>query len=369
LVRDGNVRHKRGNGFSNGQPGETGTLSLSTSLLDWYDRSARALPWRSVRPRVSAPYFVWLSEIMLQQTTVATVIPYFNDFTRRWPTVEAMAAADLDDILHAWQGLGYYARARNLHKCARVVADAHAGRFPDTESGLRELPGIGPYTAAAIAAIAFNLPTVPVDGNIERVISRLYAISEPVRQSKERVQSLAMKIRHGDRPGDFAQALMDLGATVCRPKSPVCGGCPWAASCAAHKSGMPEAFPVKPPKKPKPTRHGIAFWLENRKGEVWLRKRPAKGLLGGMIEVPSTEWREQPWTAEEARDSARLNVEWTAQDGVVKHTFTHFHLIITVWHGEVSGPTNADGFWQPRDRFADLALPTLMKKIVVHASA
>ncbi|NQV99259.1 MAG: A/G-specific adenine glycosylase [Rhodospirillales bacterium] len=334
--------------------------------MDWYDANKRTLPWRVEKPD---PYHVWLSEIMLQQTTVATVIPYFEDFLRLWPNVAAMAAADLDEILHAWQGLGYYARARNLHKCATVIASAPAGQFPDTESQLLALPGIGPYTAAAVAAIAFNQPTVPVDGNIERVISRLYAIDEPVRQSKDRVQALAMKLLPKHRAGDFAQALMDLGATVCRPKSPHCDQCPWAMACKAHKMQAEEGFPVKPPKKQMPTRHGVAFWLENADGAIWMRRRPEKGLLGGMVEVPSTNWREQPWTEAEAREVARLNVEWVPREGTVRHTFTHFHLVITVWGGVITGNSNADGFWQQRDRFSELALPTLMKKIVRHASS
>ncbi len=341
---------------------------LSQSLLQWYDANARELPWRSVRPARSDPYHVWLSEIMLQQTTVVTVTPYFQEFLTRWPTVEAMARADLDDILHAWQGLGYYARARNLHKCAQVIYADFGGEFPASEEHLLKLPGIGPYTAAAVSSIAFGIPTVPVDGNIERVISRLYAIKEPVSPSKENVRSLAHKIMPPDRPGDFAQAMMDLGATVCRPRSPDCPSCPWQSDCKAAKQGDADTYPVKRPKPPKPTRYGIAFWLENADGEIWLRKRPEKGLLGGMIEVPSTDWREQPWCSEDATEQATLNVEWKELAGEVSHTFTHFHLKITVWHGVATHQTNADGFWCNPDGFGGLALPTLMKKIVKHAS-
>lgn len=304
---------------------------------------------------------------MLQQTTVATVISYFENFVKRWPSVEEMARAELDDVLHAWQGLGYYARARNLHKCAQVVTNEHAGQFPQFEDQLRSLPGIGPYTAAAVSAIAFNRPIVPVDGNIERVISRLHAIEEPVRQSKDHIQVLAAKIVPKERPGDFAQALMDLGAMVCRPKSPKCPDCPWMNSCVAFKQGLAEKYPVKPPKKPKPTRYGVAFWLKNNDGAVWVRKRAPRGLLGGMIEIPSTEWREQVWEPSEVTEQAALNVSWREHDGDVTHTFTHFHLKIKVWSGETASPTNADGFWHQPDQFNQLALPTLMKKIVSHA--
>lgn len=304
---------------------------------------------------------------MLQQTTVVTVTPYFLAFLARWPTVEALATAELDDVLHAWQGLGYYARARNLHKCARVVAVEFGGTFPGNEAELLTLPGIGPYTAAAIAAIAFDRPTVPVDGNIERVISRLYAMDEPVRQSKHLVQTAAQRILHEDRPGDFAQALMDLGATVCRPKSPLCDKCPWVGACKAYKTNAVEAYPVKPPKKLKPTRHGIAFWLENSDHAIWMRRRPEKGLLGGMVEIPSTEWREAVWPDPEAKELAPLSVEWVTCEGEVTHTFTHFHLKIKIWRGTTSANSNADGFWCHPTGFSELALPTLMKKIVRHA--
>lgn len=342
-------------------------LNLADALMDWYDQCARTLPWRTVGPVKSEPYFVWLSEIMLQQTTVVTVTPYFKEFLKRWPTVEAMAQAELDDILHAWQGLGYYARARNLHKCARVISSDFGGKFPDNETQLLTLPGIGPYTAAAISAIAFGRPTVPVDGNIERVISRLYAMDDPVRQSKHQVQAAAQKILPINRPGDFAQAMMDLGATVCRPKSPLCDQCPWVGACKAYKLTAVEAYPVKLPKKQKPTRHGVAFWLENSDRAVWVRKRPEKGLLGGMVEIPSTDWRETLWTEEEAREIAPLSVQWSACDGEVSHTFTHFHLKLTVWRGVTSAKSNADGFWCHPDKFSELALPTLMKKVVKNA--
>jgi len=338
---------------------------LSNQLLLWYDSNKRTLPWRVEKPD---PYAVWLSEIMLQQTTVQTIIPYFQVFLERWPTVDVMARADLDEILHAWQGLGYYARARNLHKCAIVVADEFGGNFPRTESQLLKLPGVGPYTAAAIAAIAFNIPTVPVDGNIERVISRLHSIKEPVRQTKDQVRALATKILPKDRPSDFAQALMDLGATVCRPRSPRCEKCPLALACTAFKSGFPELYPVKLPRSHKPTRHGVAFWLQNANHDIWMRKRPPLGLLGGMIEVPSTEWRKELWTEAEIRVLAPLNVKWSIREGLITHTFTHFHLHITVWAGITSSNANVDGFWSAPNQFSELALPALMKKIVSHAA-
>ena len=341
--------------------------NLGVSILSWYDGAARDLPWRSRGACVSEPYHVWLSEIMLQQTKVQTVIPYFKFFLERWPTVDGMARANLDDILHAWQGLGYYARARNLHKCAIVVADEYGGGFPRTESQLLKLPGVGPYTAAAIAAIAFNIPTVPVDGNIERVISRLHSIKEPVRQNKDQIRALATKILPKDHPSNFAQALMDLGANICRPKYPSCEKCPLAMACTAFKSGFPELYPVKLPQRHKPTRHGVAFWLQNAKHDIWMRKRPPRGLLGGMIEVPSTDWRKELWTEAEIRELAPSNIKWSIREGFVSHTFTHFHLHITVWAGITSSNTNADGFWSAPNQFSELALPTLMKKIVSHA--
>jgi A/G-specific adenine glycosylase len=305
---------------------------------------------------------------MLQQTTVQTVIPYYHLFLEKWPTVDAMARADLDDILHAWQGLGYYARARNLHKCAIVVAYEYEGDFPSTESQLLKLPGVGTYTAAAIAAIAFNIPTVPVDGNIERVISRLHSIKDPVRQTKDQVRALAKKMLPKDRPSDFAQAIMDLGATVCRPRSPNCEKCPLSMACKAFKSGLPEFNPVKLPQRHKPTRHGVAFWLKNVNCDIWMRKRPPRGLLGGMIEVPSTDWREELWTEAEVKERAPLNVEWSIREGFISHTFTHFHLHIRVWMGIASSDTNVDGFWSAPNQFSELALPTLMKKIILHAA-
>ena len=319
------------------------TRALQRSLLDWYDRHRRAMPWRAPPGTVADPYHVWLSEIMLQQTTVVTVGPYFLDFVTRWPTVGDLATASLDDVLHAWQGLGYYARARNLHKCAVVVARELDGRFPATEAELRELPGIGPYTAAAIAAIAFGRPATVVDGNVERVIARLRGVETPLPAAKPELTRLAGELTPGERPGDYAQAVMDLGATVCTPRNPACGRCPWEGACVAAASGDTERLPRKLPKKERPTRRGVAFWAVRGDGSVLLRRRPETGLLGGMMEVPSTDWREARWTAESAIAHAPVAAEWRSLAGMVRHTFTHFHLELTVMSADrVAGPADGD---------------------------
>ncbi len=340
---------------------------LGQRLLDWYDANARELPWRATSDETADPYHVWLSEIMLQQTTVPTVIPYFANFVARWPSVHELAKCDLDDVLHAWQGLGYYARARNLHKCAGVVSRELGGVFPDTEAGLLCLPGIGPYTAAAIVAIAFGGSSVPVDGNIERVISRLHALDKPVTSIKVEVADLARKMLPAKRPGDFAQAMMDLGATICRPKSADCQNCPWQLGCRSGFSGDWVKYPVKPPKKIKPVRNGFAFWLVREDGAVYLRRRPEKGLLGSMTEVPSTEWREQEWEVDDALKVAPSGSSWRVLPGEITHTFTHFHLRLGVVRGKAIRGGPNDGFWSLPDQFGEHALPTLMKKIVRHA--
>lgn len=339
----------------------------AAALLAWYDRHRRRMPWRPPPGERADPYHVWLSEIMLQQTTVATVGPYFDGFLRRWPTVGALAAADLDDVLHAWQGLGYYARARNLHKCAQVVAAHHGSRFPDGEAALLELPGIGPYTAAAIAAIAFDRPSTPVDGNVERVMARIFAIDTPLPDAKPALKAAAARITPDRRPGDYAQAVMDLGATVCTPRKPRCLLCPWQDRCAAHAAGIEESLPARKAKAPKPTRHGIAFWIANRNGDVLLRRRAERGLLGGMMEIPSSEWRT------EVRDLPALGAEapvaagWRLLDGAVRHTFTHFHLELLVAVGRFDGAPPAACRWAAVDSLGDHALPTLMKKVAAHA--
>ncbi|MEE8123878.1 MAG: A/G-specific adenine glycosylase, partial [Alphaproteobacteria bacterium] len=308
---------------------------FSGGLLDWYDAHRRALPWRARKGERPDPYRVWLSEIMLQQTTVRAVVPYFNAFLERWPDVHTLAAAGLDDVLHAWQGLGYYARARNLHRCAQAVSETLAGRFPATPAELEKLPGIGPYTAAAVAAIAFDRPATVVDGNVERVIARYFGVTEPLPRARGRIRRLAAKLAPGFRPGDYAQALMDLGAMVCTPRKPACGRCPLSADCVAFNDGLAEELPRRAPKPDKPTRRGFAFWAVRRDGAVLLRRREAKGLLGGMMELPC-EWREDPVKLADALARAPLPAGWRALPGTVRHSFTHFHLEICVLAARVA---------------------------------
>ncbi|HEX5453912.1 MAG TPA: A/G-specific adenine glycosylase [Stellaceae bacterium] len=334
-------------------------------LLDWYDRHRRDLPWRAAPGRSADPYLVWLSEIMLQQTTVATVGPYFDRFVARWPTLPALAAAPLDEVLHLWQGLGYYARARNLHACARAVIARHGGEFPDDPAALRALPGIGAYTAAAIAAIAFDQPLAAVDGNVERVVARLYAERAPLPAAKPRLRALAATLVPPVRAGDFAQAMMDLGATICTPRRPRCVLCPWRADCAAAASGIAEELPVMVEKPERPLRLGVAFWLHRGDGAVLLRRRPEKGLLGGMIELPSTPWREAPWGMAEAIDAAPTPARWSPLPGTVRHGFTHFRLELSLLAAETDAPVA--GIWAKPAEFKDYALPTLTKKLVRHA--
>lgn len=352
---------------------------LRQSLLAWYDRQRRDLPWRALPGETPDPYGVWLSEIMLQQTTVAAVAGYWRAFITRWPSVEDLARAPLDDVLHAWQGLGYYARARNLHACARRIAADCGGRFPADEAALRELPGIGAYTAAAIAAIAFDRPALPVDGNVVRVLARLQALETPLPAARAAVVRLASPLTASERPGDFAQALMDLGATVCTPRKPRCPACPWRSACAGFAGGEPERFPRAAPRGEKPVRWGVVFWAERADGAILVRKRPPGGLLGGMVEFPSTPWRDGVWSAGEASRHEPLAGPWAEQPGEVRHTFTHFHLrlrilrtrrhdIVTV--GEAAretaneaGEGEGAGWWWAADRLNELALPTLMKKV------
>ncbi len=350
--------HHRGNRHADGEP-----AVLRAALLGWYDRARRSLPWRPEPGERADPYRVWISEIMLQQTTVATVIPYFERFLSRWPTVEALAAADLDAVLHAWQGLGYYARARNLHACARTVARDHGGRFPDSEAGLRALPGIGAYTAAAVAAIAFGRPAVPVDGNVARVLSRLHAVDAAGARAQSRLAAHAAALADGHRAGDFAQAIIELGATVCTPRRPACTACPWSAACRGRAAGAPEVYPVKAPKAEKPVRHGVVFWIEREDGAVLVRRRPDRGLLGGMMEFPSTDWRpDQTWTLEDALAASPLTGRGVPLVPRVRHTFTHFHLQLTVVRLTPSGASE-EGIWCRPAELDRLALPTVMKKV------
>jgi A/G-specific adenine glycosylase len=350
---------------STATPPRTAT-TLSENLLAWYDRHRRVLPWRAPPGLRQDAYRVWLSEIMLQQTTVVAVAPYFATFLARWPDVEALAGADLDAVLHAWQGLGYYARARNLHACARAVVARHDGRFPADEAALRALPGIGAYTAAAIAAIAFDRKATAMDGNVERVIARLRAVTTPLPDAKPELHRLAAALTPVHRAGDYAQALMDLGATICTRHKPKCVLCPWREPCRARRRGIAESLPARRAKAARPLRRGMAFWATRGDGAVLLRRRPDSGLLGGMMEVPSTEWRAEPWTLADAREAAPVSARWRVLPGIVRHGFTHFELEITVLAGTVRR-AGGDGVWVALDRLGEHALPTLMKKVVTHA--
>jgi len=338
---------------------------IAIPLLAWYDRHARALPWR-VSPAerahgvVADPYRVWLSEIMLQQTTVQAVKPYFAAFAERWPTVEDLASADTEDVMKAWAGLGYYSRARNLKRCADLVAAEHGGRFPDTEQDLLTLPGVGPYTAAAIAAIAFDQPAAVVDGNIERVFTRLFEIATPLPSAKSEIRAVVAEATPVDRPGDFAQALMDLGATLCTPKRPACALCPLTEYCQARRAGTQEQFPVKLPKKKKPVRLGAAFMAERSDGAVLLVKRPDKGLLGGMTGVPTTNWTVRA-DGETGTGAAPFEADWRSK-GVITHVFTHFELRLEVFHAVVTSPPDHEGWWSDCESLPGEALPTVMKK-------
>ncbi|MBN8632752.1 MAG: A/G-specific adenine glycosylase [Rhodobacterales bacterium] len=331
--------------------------SLSSRLLHWYDAHARVMPWR-VGPRDRAsgirpdPYRVWLSEVMLQQTTVAAVKDYFHRFTARWPTVIALAAAEDAQVMGEWAGLGYYARARNLLKCARTVVEDHGGRFPTTREGLLTLPGVGPYTASAIAAIAYDQPATVVDGNVERVIARLCRVEAPLPAAKPELTALAASLTPTQRPGDYAQAIMDLGATICTPRSPACGLCPWSPACRARVAGVQADLPRKTPKPEKPTRRGT-LWLGHRDGEILLERRPDRGLLGGMLGIPGDGWDGQG-------GPAPADADW--QDiGEVRHTFTHFHLILAV-HVARLDTSPSRGEFIPRDQFRPADLPTVMRK-------
>ena len=332
--------------------------NLAPQLLNWYDRNHRSMPWR-VPPGARAagqrpdPYRVWLSEVMLQQTTVAAVHDYFQRFTARWPTVADLAAAEDAAVMAEWAGLGYYARARNLLKCARAVAADHGGQFPASGAALLALPGIGPYTAAAVAAIAFDEPAVVVDGNVERVMSRLHLVETPLPRAKPELTALAAALTPQQRPGDYAQAVMDLGATICTPRSPACGICPWMDPCAARAAGVQASLPRKEAKAAKPVRTGLVWLVPRPDGAVLLEERPAKGLLGGMAGFPTTGW-------DGSTLPAPLQADWQ-EVGEVRHTFTHFHLVLTVLRGISAGnPTR--GTFTPRAAFSPAALPTVMRK-------
>ncbi|KQT54982.1 A/G-specific adenine glycosylase [Aureimonas sp. Leaf454] len=344
---------------------------MARALLAWYDRHARALPWR-VGPAERAagvapdPYRVWLSEVMLQQTTVAAVKTYFETFTLTWPTVADLAAAEDDAVMSAWAGLGYYARARNLLACARVVADRHGGCFPRTAAALRDLPGIGDYTSAAIASIAFDEAAPVVDGNIERVTTRLFSIEQPLPAARPLIRRHVAGIMGDTRPGDFAQAMMDLGATICTPKRPACILCPLADACTARAAGTMERFPVKLAKKAKPFRRGAAFVaVRPSDGAVWLRRRPATGMLGGMAEPPTTDWSSRSDGAT-GSGAAPFPAKWR-RVGSVSHGFTHFDLELEVWRGAAERDPPVAGWWSGRNAIGGEALPTLMRKALALA--
>ena len=348
-------------------------------LLAWYDRHRRVFPWRALRGERADPYRVWLSEIMLQQTTVATVGPYFERFLARFPTVQALAGARLGDVLAAWAGLGYYSRARNLHACAKATVEKHGGQLPRREAELARLPGIGPYTAAAIAAIAFDEKAVPVDGNVERVLARLHRIEETLPGAKPALRQIARRLAEGvvatSRFGDFAQALMDLGATICRPRQPRCMLCPWHEACLARQHGDPESFPRKSARREGKLRRGAAFVLLRRDGAVLVRDRKEAGLLGGMTEVPGSDWSADFDEGAALSFAPRLSSEpclaWRRLEGHVRHVFTHFPLELSVFvanASDMAGPPRGCRFL-PRDEIASAAIPTLMRKVLAFAGA
>jgi len=342
---------------------------LADQLLDWYDENARDLPWRSPPGcgRVPNPYHIWLSEIMLQQTTVTTVIPYFKKFLLKWPTLEDLAQAELDQILTAWAGLGYYARARALHKCAQHVTNELGGLFPRTEKELQLLPGIGPYTAAAISSIAFGQKAAVMDGNIERVMARMFNVTTPLPKAKAELKKICERMTPPQRAGDYAQAVMDLGADICGPRLLKCAGrCPWEDHCHGNALGTADHLPHRKPKAAKPTRRGYAFWAEYN-GHLWLCRRPESGLLGGMMEVPSSDWLEvADWDAV-PMPQIPIIANWKETPGMVRHSFTHFHLELKIIRLELSEMIALqEGDWFPFSRIEDLALPTVMMKIINH---
>lgn len=339
--------------------------ALMTSLLAWYDRHRRELPWRARPNERVEPYHVLVSELMLQQTTVATVTGRFAPFIERFPSLAALAEASEADVLHAWQGLGYYRRARALHACARAVVAEHEGRLPRNVDALLALPGIGAYTANAIAAIAYDQPVIPVDGNVIRVLARLFQVETPMPKATKEIQVLAATLEPPPRPADTAQALMDLGAMVCRPKEPACLVCPWATDCAAHQAGIAASLPRRAAKAERPLRQGVAFLLTRPDGAVLFQRRPSEGLLGGLHELPSSDWLPAPVDREAALEEAPAPASWRFHERPVRHVFTHFVLELHLAEARVDDPP--EGLWQPSERFDELALPTVMKKLLRQA--
>jgi A/G-specific adenine glycosylase len=338
----------------------------ASTLLAWYDRHRRVLPWRALKGERQDPYRVWLSEIMLQQTTVQAVGPYFAKFLKKWPNVKTLARAEQDDVLAAWAGLGYYARARNLHKAAKAVAEA-GGVFPTSYEGLRALPGVGDYTAGAIAAIAYDLPYAAMDANAERVSARYAGIEEPLPKSKPEMRAALQALVPQKRAGDFAQALMDLGSAICTPKRPACLSCPWMEDCEARKRGVQEQLPRKGEKPARPLKRGAAFVVRDPSGAVLLLKRPETGLLGGMLQPPLGPWTDGFPSKAEAMKQVPFKAEWKKRVGIVRHGFTHFELEIEVFTAEVSKRPAHEGRWVDANKLKDSALPTVMRKIVTHA--
>ncbi len=347
--------------------------TLARRLLAWYADNRRRLPWRAPPGAAAEPYHVWLSEIMLQQTRVATVEPYFRRFVARWPDIDALAAANLDEVLHAWAGLGYYARARNLHACAKRLVAEHGAALPETERELRALPGIGAYTAAAIAAIAYGRPAIVVEGNVERVLARLFGIETALPQALPEIRAAASRLTPaggspGVHPGDWAQSLMELGALVCTPRAPACDRCPLAYACTAAAKGTAEELPHRTPRADRPLRHAVAFWIACAEGTVLLRRRPPQGLLGGMMEVPSTPWRARPWSLAEARRHAPLRAVWRTLPGTVDHGFTHLKVAFRIATATTdNGPSDGAGIWIEPSELHRHALPRLTQKVADRA--
>jgi len=348
---------------------QTGTVDIAGDLLAWYDAARRDLPWRAPPGKRAEPYHVWLSEMMLQQTTVKAVAPYYRAFLERWPRIADMARAPVEDILAAWAGLGYYARARNMHKTARIVTEEMGGRFPRTAAALVNLPGIGPYTAAAIAAIAFDEPATVVDGNVERVVARLFAVREPLPSAKPKLRAFAETLTPTQRPGDFAQAMMDLGATICGPRTPACSHCPLRDDCQGYAEGIAATLPLRAPKAERPRRRGAAFVARRADGHVLLRRRPEKGLLGGMMEPPTTDWRSEIPPEDALLAEAPFAADWRRVLAPVTHTFTHFHLTLDVFIAEVTADTPAPApcRWVAACDLPAAGLPSVMRKVLAAA--
>lgn len=334
-------------------------------VLDWYDVHRRVLPWRALEGEMADPYRVWLSEVMLQQTTVQAVIRYFLKFTEKWPDVHALAKADNDDVMSNWAGLGYYARARNLHKCAKIISNDYGGVFPSDQAALQKLPGIGDYTSAAIASIAFDKLANVVDGNVERVMARYHACKIAVPEGKKALKEYAALYADGftKRTGDYAQALMDLGATICTPKSPACSLCPVNETCTGYRQGTPEIYPLRAPKKERPKRYGYVYNVTNAQGDVLIHKRPKKGLLGGMYGFPTSEWLEDEGGVEHLTLSGN-RIEWGANNTNITHVFTHFHLTLTLFSCVILDKRNIplDYEWIDEAELQKLGIPTVFKK-------